>query len=144
MTVSAGPDRSGRVLAAVTGEGTGQSGITTVTDRTGASITFTVTDRPVVVRFHEPWIGSVTNPSTIVVSMTDAAGAAIPALIGGNWNVVAPASATFTCVAEGVITTPGTYTVKVRVARSAGTGTVSVGLGAVGTPWYYRFSATET
>lgn len=101
-----------------------QTGITTATDITGLVVTsFTVSTRPVVVEAFLPGIYGTTIGTGLQVFIADAANAVT-------------AQAGFTCaveydvrpiIARERITTPGTYTRKVRAARNAGTGTVGNG-----------------
>ena len=114
---------SGRELA-VAESTVQQTGITSITDLTGMSITFTVGTRPVWVEVECPVVGLTTVGAAAILTISDGA------------NVSKRSAAIYCAVANETkpvtvkerISTPGEYTRKVRLARS-GAGTASNGAG---------------
>lgn len=97
-----------------------QTGIgTAYVDITGLTITFTVGDRPVQVEAYLPWI-TPSAAMTVVAAIRDDANA--DKEVSGEQ--VAGAHIVHMRVIE-IITTPGTYTRKVSLARSGGSGTIA-------------------
>lgn len=105
-----------------------QSSITTVVDLTGLSVTFTVTDRPVYVW---GWLARV--------AVDNFTGMAATARITDEANVTKAFGLLDFARANGIgsilvgfekITTPGTYTRKLRLERTAGAGTITNNLNA--------------
>lgn len=129
------PPATGVALAVATSNA-GNTGIsTTYVDITDLTITFTVSDQPVLVRAHLPYV----QPSasmTVIAAIRDEANTELrTSAAGAN-------GATFTSPIEvlELITTPGTYTRKVSVKRFGGSGTIAVG--TAGSPYHAMLSAT--
>lgn len=99
-----------------------QTGITTTaTDLTNLSITFTVTSRPVHVEVDTPIVFSSTSGTIFVLTITDENNVIKRSAV----SMIAAANASITARVRERITTPGTYTRKARIVRSAGAGTVN-------------------
>lgn len=102
---------------------TSQTGISTATDITGLSITFTVGSRPVIVRATLPAYQPSDTTTGVNWVLTDASNTVTSSSLGSS------TAATYSSVSvEERFTTPGTYTRKVRAARQ-GTGTISTVVG---------------
>lgn len=115
-----------------------QSGITTVTDITGLTITFTVGQFAVEVELFVPYVLSATAAVNGDVQIADNANA-----VTAYGLISMYASGAYTAPGRAVerITTPGTYTRKGRIERLSGTGTISVSAGVSTTTSYIK--ATE-
>jgi hypothetical protein len=109
------------------------TGITTETDITGATISFTVTaeqlvDYPVViVEAMLCWVFSATAAANGSMVITDNSN------VAKKYNLLtmyASGAHSTGGVIQERITAAGSYTRKLRVSRSTGTGTISVGLAA--------------
>lgn len=88
---------------------TSQSSISTITDISGlASITFTVVDRPVLVRLTLPYVFHSTLNHPLIAYITDASN------VSKAWSVNP-----YSITVEERITAPGTYTRKGRIRSSA-------------------------
>lgn len=98
------------------------------TDITGLSITFTVGARPVWVHAYLPYVASNAATSMYNLSVTDAAGT-----VQEGVNTTFAASVFLGVSVWERISTPGTYTRKVRAARVLGTGTITVNFDATTT-----------
>lgn len=110
---------SGRELASAVST-TNQTGISTVTDLTGLTITFTVGARPVVVEAYLPYLFSATLASKPTVTITD------------ENNVIKRSATLDLALNSGEpayvrerISVAGTYTRKVRLLRTSGSGTLN-------------------
>lgn len=127
---------SGAVLARASATAQ-QTGITSATDITGLSITFTVTNKPVTVRAEVPYAFNDTALGQVQLQITDAANT----ITAVDLQKCATASDPIHLVAEEEITAPGTYTRKVRIARATASGTITALLnGSITTA---RIKATE-
>lgn len=111
---------SGREIA-VAESTTYQTGMTGApTDITGLSITFTVIDRPVYVEAELPWVQCSAAAGAVVIVLADAAN------VDKRWSPkLNVASELFALRVAERISTPGTYTRKVRIWRTSGTVTFS-------------------
>jgi hypothetical protein len=129
---------SERILAHVESDAT-QSGITTITDVTAMVLTDFVITNSALVFGELQFTAASAVPTAGLVTLTDGANTVI-ANGGMFWNntvEVGPQR-----VSER-ITTPGTYTRKLRVQRTSGTGTMTIG-GGTGTKWWNRLYVLGT
>lgn len=102
---------------------TTQSGISAATDLTGLSITFTVNARTVKVKGYIPAYQPSDTATGCNILIADGSNTVTASGTGPSTG------ATYAqCVAEERITTPGTYTRKLRAGR-LGTGTIATVLG---------------
>lgn len=99
-----------------------QTGITTAVDITGLSVTFTVGSTPWVVEGFVPYIVAATAVVTMALNIADAANTTIRS---AAQTIGASGQAAHMRVEER-ISTPGTYTRKLRIARTGGTGTIGI------------------
>lgn len=98
-----------------------QTGISSATDLTGLSITFTVGSRPVDVELWLPWVQCTDSGATaagLITTLTNTQTAA-----GGTTSPAASAIIQIGCTER--ITAPGTYDRKARLFRASGTGTLT-------------------
>lgn len=118
---------SGRELAYVAGSATAQTGISTITDVTSLSVTFTVrANHPAYVHAELPDVSVASAASTARMSITDEA---------NDPKARSRAGFDLTNTAREMhamerITAAGTYIRKVRLERTAGSGTLSVNSGS--------------
>lgn len=118
---------SGRELAYAAGSATAQTGISTITDVTGLTVTFTVrAAHPAYVFAELPDVSVATAASTGRMSITDEANDP-KARTRAGFDLTNTAREMH---AMERITAAGTYTRKVRLERTAGSGTLSVNSGS--------------
>jgi hypothetical protein len=99
-----------------------QTGITAATDITNLSVTFTVGATPWVVEGFIPYIVAAANLVTAALNIADAANTTMRS---SAQSIPASGQAAH-MRAEERISTPGTYTRKLRIARTGGTGTIGI------------------
>lgn len=100
-----------------------QAGITTVTDVTGLSVTFTALANRWYRLSAEVYVSSSVNADVAAISITDASNAQIQ-----SGQALCPAgvgTVKLTC-SDVINTTAGSKTYKVRASRASGTGTISI------------------
>lgn len=113
-----------RELARAVGPTTAQTGITTVTDVSQLTISFTVASYPVEVEAFLPWVvASAAGQANGDMQITDNANT-----IKAYGLVSMYAASAFSAPGRAVerIVTPGSYVRKVRIERVTGTGTIGV------------------
>lgn len=111
---------SGRELA-VAESTVAQQNITAVTDLTGLSISFTVASRPVYVEVLLPWVNISSAAATGSASIADASNNPIRYTAFGE----SIQGYTFGVQIWERISTPGSYTRKVRIQRTGSTGVIA-------------------
>lgn len=114
------PDLAGRQLAVATSTAY-QGTLTTSTALTSLSVTFTVGARPVMVRGLAPYVGATNAGATALLTIADGSGVAQRSAAA----TISTAAGLATLAVEELITTPGTYTRRLELAKLAGSGSVS-------------------
>jgi hypothetical protein len=101
-----------------------QGGITSIVDVLGLSIDFVVDERPVMVEIYSPVVYADAANTNVLVAICDEAGT-IKQQSGFFFSNVLDSNEV---IVKERIETPGNYTRKVRVYRSAGAGVVVHGI----------------